>query len=103
MMSGGSGTYGIIAFVTTAPDAPTQLRRISRRAAAVAPSATLAVDAKAKALQAAGEHVIGFGAGNRASRRPAPSAGQPARPSATRPINGTPRPGGSRPCARPLR
>jgi aspartate/methionine/tyrosine aminotransferase len=29
----------------------------------VAPSATLAVDAKAKALRAAGEHVIGFGAG----------------------------------------
>jgi aspartate aminotransferase len=29
----------------------------------VSPSATLAVDAKAKALQAAGEHVIGFGAG----------------------------------------
>jgi aspartate aminotransferase len=29
----------------------------------VAPSATLAVDAKAKALQAAGEHVIGFGTG----------------------------------------
>jgi aspartate/methionine/tyrosine aminotransferase len=45
------------------PDAPTQLHRISQRAAAVAPSATLAVDAKAKALQAAGEHVIGFGAG----------------------------------------
>ncbi len=62
-MSGVSGTYGIMAAVTTAPDAPTQLRRISRRAAAVAPSATLAVDAKAKALQAAGEHVIGFGAG----------------------------------------
>ena len=40
-----------------------ELRRVSRRAAAVAPSATLAVDAKAKALQAAGEHVIGFGAG----------------------------------------
>jgi aspartate aminotransferase len=49
--------------VTTTPDAPPELRRISRRAAAVAPSATLAVDAKAKALQAAGEHVIGFGAG----------------------------------------
>ncbi len=49
--------------MTTTPDAPPQLRRISRRAAAVAPSATLAVDAKAKALQAAGEHVIGFGAG----------------------------------------
>ncbi len=40
-----------------------QSGRISRRAAAVAPSATLAVDAKAKALQAAGEHVISFGAG----------------------------------------
>ncbi|MGO8863817.1 MAG: pyridoxal phosphate-dependent aminotransferase [Acidimicrobiales bacterium] len=62
-MSGVSGTYGIIASVTTTPDAPPQFRRISRRAAAVAPSATLAVDAKAKALQAAGEHVIGFGAG----------------------------------------
>jgi len=61
-MSGASGTYEIIASVTTTPPA-TELRRISRRAAAVAPSATLAVDAKAKALQAAGEHVIGFGAG----------------------------------------
>jgi aspartate aminotransferase len=49
--------------VTTTPAAPNTLSRISRRAAAVAPSATLAVDAKAKALQAAGEHVIGFGAG----------------------------------------
>ncbi|MGH8987101.1 MAG: aminotransferase class I/II-fold pyridoxal phosphate-dependent enzyme, partial [Acidimicrobiales bacterium] len=38
-------------------------RRISARAASVTPSATLAVDAKAKALQAAGERVIGFGAG----------------------------------------
>ncbi len=38
-------------------------RRISARAGAVSPSATLTVDAKAKALQAAGEHVIGFGAG----------------------------------------
>ena len=47
----------------TTTKSPTELRRISRRAAAVAPSATLAVDAKAKALQAAGEHVIGFGAG----------------------------------------
>ncbi len=37
--------------------------RISARAGAVSPSATLTVDAKAKALQAAGEHVIGFGAG----------------------------------------
>jgi aspartate/methionine/tyrosine aminotransferase len=48
--------------VTTTPST-TEVRRISRRAAAVSPSATLAVDAKAKALQAAGEHVIGFGAG----------------------------------------
>ena len=38
-------------------------RRISERIAAVSPSATLAVDAKAKALKAAGENVIGFGAG----------------------------------------
>jgi aspartate/methionine/tyrosine aminotransferase len=36
---------------------------VSRRIAAIAESATLAVDAKAKALQAAGEPVIGFGAG----------------------------------------
>ncbi len=36
---------------------------ISARVAAIAPSATLAVDAKAKALKAAGEPVIGFGAG----------------------------------------
>ena len=48
--------------MTTTPSAP-GARRISRRAAAVAPSATLAVDAKAKALKEAGEHVIGFGAG----------------------------------------
>jgi aspartate aminotransferase len=37
--------------------------RVSRRVAAIAESATLAVDAKAKALKAAGEPVIGFGAG----------------------------------------
>ena len=39
------------------------VKRTSERLAAIAPSATLAVDAKAKALQAAGENVIGFGAG----------------------------------------
>jgi aspartate aminotransferase len=38
-------------------------RRVSARLAAIAPSATLAVDAKAKALKAAGRPVIGFGAG----------------------------------------
>jgi len=37
--------------------------RISRRGGAIAPSATLAVSNKAKALKAAGENVIGFGAG----------------------------------------
>ena len=38
-------------------------RRISRRIAGISESATLAVDAKAKALKAAGKPVIGFGAG----------------------------------------
>jgi aspartate aminotransferase len=41
--------------------APTH--RVSARIAAIAESATLAVDAKAKALQAAGRPVVGFGAG----------------------------------------
>jgi aspartate/methionine/tyrosine aminotransferase len=41
----------------------TNQSRISRRVAAIAESATLAVDAKAKALKAAGRPVIGFGAG----------------------------------------
>ncbi|MDR1152727.1 MAG: pyridoxal phosphate-dependent aminotransferase [Bifidobacteriaceae bacterium] len=40
-----------------------QFRRISTRIGAIAESATLAVDAKAKALKAAGRPVIGFGAG----------------------------------------
>ncbi len=42
------------------PNLPT---RISARVAAIGESATLAVDAKAKALKAAGRPVIGFGAG----------------------------------------
>ncbi len=42
---------------------PNSASRISARIAAIQESATLAVDAKAKALQAAGENVIGFGAG----------------------------------------
>ena len=37
--------------------------RISRRVGAITPSATLAVSTKAKAMKAAGEPVIGFGAG----------------------------------------
>ena len=43
--------------------APALRQRISARIAAVSESATLAVDAKAKALKAQGEDVIGFGAG----------------------------------------
>jgi aspartate/methionine/tyrosine aminotransferase len=39
------------------------VNRTSERLAAIAESATLAVDAKAKALKAQGENVIGFGAG----------------------------------------
>ncbi len=42
---------------------PTHSRRVSRRIGSIAESATLAVDAKAKALKAAGRPVIGFGAG----------------------------------------
>ena len=42
---------------------PVEPTRVSRKIGAIAESATLAVDAKAKALQAAGERVIGFGAG----------------------------------------
>jgi aspartate aminotransferase len=41
----------------------TARRRISARISSVAPSATLAVDARAKALKKAGHDVIGFGAG----------------------------------------
>lgn len=49
----------------TAADALSQRStgRVSRRISAIAESATLAVDAKAKALKAAGRPVIGFGAG----------------------------------------
>src|SRR4029453_15942795 len=47
----------------TPSTAPSGAGRISRRIAAISESATLAVDAKAKALKAAGKPVIGFGAG----------------------------------------
>jgi aspartate aminotransferase len=47
---------------TSAAQAPTRAR-ISRRIGSIAESATLAVDARAKALKAAGRPVIGFGAG----------------------------------------
>ncbi|EWM15517.1 pyridoxal phosphate-dependent aminotransferase [Kutzneria sp. 744] len=44
-------------------DSPAARRRVSARIGGIAESATLAVDAKAKALKAAGRPVIGFGAG----------------------------------------
>ncbi|MFD1506514.1 pyridoxal phosphate-dependent aminotransferase [Georgenia yuyongxinii] len=47
----------------SAPTSPMTKPRVSARLAAIAESATLAVDAKAKALKAAGRPVIGFGAG----------------------------------------
>ena len=47
--------------MTSSPVRPAS--RVSDRIGAIAESATLAVDAKAKALKAAGEDVIGFGAG----------------------------------------
>jgi len=37
--------------------------KISKRAASLSPSLTLAIDSKAKAMKAAGEDVVGFGAG----------------------------------------
>jgi aspartate/methionine/tyrosine aminotransferase len=48
------------------------MARISRRVGAIAESATLAIDAKAKALKAAGQDVIGFGAGEPDFPTPAP-------------------------------
>ncbi|OEV10936.1 pyridoxal phosphate-dependent aminotransferase [Streptomyces nanshensis] len=50
----------------SAPTPPAQSpteRRVSARVGSISESATLAVDAKAKALKAAGRPVIGFGAG----------------------------------------
>ncbi|GAB6986897.1 pyridoxal phosphate-dependent aminotransferase [Nocardioides pyridinolyticus] len=47
----------------TSPETSPRSRRVSRRIGAIAESATLKVDAKAKALRAEGRPVIGFGAG----------------------------------------
>ena len=47
----------------TPPVTPPTDRRVSARVGAISESATLAVDAKAKELKAAGRPVIGFGAG----------------------------------------
>ena len=54
---------GPVSTASTAPKSTSPASRVSARLAAIAPSATLAVDAKAKALKAAGRPVIGFGAG----------------------------------------
>jgi len=47
----------------SAPEQPTSRPRVSARVGGIAESATLKVDAKAKALKAEGRPVIGFGAG----------------------------------------
>ena len=49
--------------MTTTPASTPRDRRVSNRIGAIAESATLKVDAKAKALKAEGRPVIGFGAG----------------------------------------
>lgn len=55
--------YGAVSQQPAAPASSHPASRVSARIAAIAESATLAVDAKAKALKAAGRPVIGFGAG----------------------------------------
>src|ERR687894_299106 len=47
----------------TSPATSPRSRRVSQRLGSIAESATLKVDAKAKALKAEGRPVIGFGAG----------------------------------------
>ncbi len=54
---------GMAEAADTAPRRPVAPGRVSRRLAAVSPSATLAIDAKAKAMKAEGLDVVGFGAG----------------------------------------
>ncbi len=53
--------------MAVSPEAPSAIRRglprLSRRVASVSPSATLAIDAKAKAMKSQGLDVVGFGAG----------------------------------------
>ncbi|MGH9295040.1 MAG: aspartate aminotransferase, partial [Acidimicrobiales bacterium] len=56
----------------TATEAHRVSSRVSKRVAAVEASATLAIDAKAKALRAQGVDVVGFGAGEPDFPTPAP-------------------------------
>src|SRR2546421_4754980 len=60
--------------------------RVSARVSAISESATLAVDAKAKALKAAGRPVIGFGAGEPDFPTPEPIV-KAAVDAATKPVN----------------
>jgi aspartate aminotransferase len=53
----------VTAHAASSPVPADRPRRVSTRIGSIAESATLAVDAKAKALKAAGRPVIGFGAG----------------------------------------
>lgn len=48
---------------TASPGGPSTAARLTRRALGIEPSATLAVDARAKALAAAGQDIINFGVG----------------------------------------
>ena len=66
---------------------------ISARVSAIAESATLAVDAKAKALKAAGRPVIGFGAGEPDFPPPATSSRRPSGLAVPRFHKYTPAPG----------
>ena len=67
--------------------------RVSQRISAIAESATLAVDAKAKALKAAGRPVIGFGAGEPDFPTPDYIVKPPSRRPASRSTTATPPPG----------
>jgi aspartate/methionine/tyrosine aminotransferase len=74
--------------MTEAQTAPTSAaaRRVSARIGSIAESATLAVDAKAKAKKAAGEDVVGFGAGEPDFPTPEPIV-QAAVAACTDPVN----------------
>ena len=75
-------------------------RRISARIGSIAESATLAVDAKAKALKAAGRPVIGFGAGEPDFPTPDPIVEAAVdRGPRTRATTATPRPAACPSCA----
>src|ERR1051326_6482965 len=54
---------GAMTASAASPASSASKNRVSQRVGAIAESATLAVDAKAKALKAAGRPVVGFGAG----------------------------------------